>query len=55
MLYFTLGDNRVWMTRLVRRVPFLRQLLNKVSWYDTHAMRSDAGWDSPPPVDTHLG
>jgi len=40
LLYYTLGDNRVWLPKLAKRVPFLRRLQNKVSWYDTHATRS---------------
>ena len=40
LLYMTAGDNKVWIPRIIRRIPLLRRLLGKVSWYDTHAMRA---------------
>jgi FkbM family methyltransferase len=36
ILYKTLGDNTL-LRRLLKNVPFLRRLVDKVSWYDTHA------------------
>jgi FkbM family methyltransferase len=36
LLYKTLGDNTL-LSRLLKNVPFLRRLVDKVSWYDTHA------------------
>lgn len=37
LLYKTLGDNTL-LSRLLKNVPVLRRLVDKVSWYDTHAM-----------------
>lgn len=36
LLYKTLGDNTL-LSKLLKNVPLLRRLVDKVSWYDTHA------------------
>ena len=39
LLYKTIGDN-TFLPRLLRRLPVLRNCLDWVSWYDTHARRA---------------
>jgi FkbM family methyltransferase len=36
LLYKTLGDNTL-LSKLLKNVPILRRLVDRVSWYDTHA------------------
>jgi FkbM family methyltransferase len=36
LLYKTLGDNTL-LSKLLKNVPIFRRLVDKVSWYDTHA------------------
>jgi hypothetical protein len=38
ILYKTIGDNTI-LSRVLKNVPVLRRVLNRVSWYDTHAKR----------------
>jgi FkbM family methyltransferase len=40
-LYRTVGDNKL-LGKVLTRIPLLRRIPEKVSWYDTHAMRSGA-------------
>jgi FkbM family methyltransferase len=38
ILYKTIGDNTL-LSKILSRIPGLRQVLQAVSWFDTHAMR----------------
>jgi FkbM family methyltransferase len=38
-LYKTIGDN-TFLSKVLKHVPVLRRVLDRVSWYDTHATRA---------------
>jgi len=40
LIYKTLGDN-TFLSKVLKRIPLVRRVLGKASWYDTHAMHDD--------------